>query len=115
MDVAHGLQPIHAWHEDIEAQQIEVAVFELGQPFAAIAGDVDTMASALQQKPNCQLDGWIIVHYQNFGHENLSTGAESGPTASCKGLLNLRATASDSEGGLVFLSLEPQHFSATVT
>ena len=88
MDVAHGLQPIHARHEDIQAQQIEVAVFELGQSLAAIAGDIDAMPSAFQQEPNCQLNSWIIVHYQNFGHENLSTGAESGPTASCKGLPN---------------------------
>lgn len=73
MDVAHGLKPIHAGHEDIQTQQIEVAVFELGQSLEAIAGDVNTMASAFQQKPNCQLNGWIIINYQNLGHENLST------------------------------------------
>jgi hypothetical protein len=115
MDVAHGLQPIHARHEDIKAQQIEVAVFELGQSLAAVAGDVDTMAGALQQKPNCQLNGWIIINYQNFGHENLSTGTESGPTASCKGLLNLQATASDSEAALCLFRLEPGTFSVDVT
>jgi hypothetical protein len=72
MDVAHGLQPIHARHEDIQAQEIEIAGFELGKSLAAIAGDVNTMASPFQQQPNCQLNGCIIVHYQNLGHENLS-------------------------------------------
>ena len=115
MDMTHGLQPIHAGHEDVEAQQIEVAVFELGQSLAAIAGDVDTMASTFQQKPNCQLNSWIVVNYQYFGHENLSTEAESGPTGSCKESPNLRAIASDTEGGLCLFSLEPAVFSTTVT
>jgi len=86
MDVAHGFQPIHARHEDIQAQKIEFVGFELGQSLAAVAGNLNAMASPLQQELNCQLNSWIIVNYQNLGHENLSTGAESGPTTSCKDL-----------------------------
>ena len=71
MDVAHGLQTIHARHEDIQAQQIELASLELGDPLAAVAGDVNAVARPFQHKPNCQLNGRIIVHYHNSGHENL--------------------------------------------
>src|SRR5437016_397007 len=115
MDVAHGLQPIHARHEDIQAQEIEIAGFELGKPFAAVAGDVDTVASPFQQEPICQLDGWIIVHYQNLGHETLSTEAESKTTASCKGLPNSRVAASGTYGGSCTFWLGAAEFSTTVT
>jgi hypothetical protein len=114
MDVAHGLQPIHARHEDIQAQEIEIAGFELGKSLAAIAGDVDTMASPFQQEPNCQLNGWIVIHYQNLGHENLSIGAESKTTASCKGLPNSRLAASKTEEGISIFRLGTAAFSTSV-
>src|SRR6266568_3360092 len=114
MDVAHGLQPIHARHEDIQAQEIEIAGFELCKSFAAIAGDVNTMASPFQQEPNCQLNGRIIVHYQNLGHEILSIEAESKTTASCKGLLNSRVAASGTEGGFCTFWHGTAGFSTTV-
>jgi hypothetical protein len=110
MDVAHSLQPIHARHEDIQAQQVEIARFELGKSLAAIAGDVNTMASAFQQESNCQLNGWIVIHYQNLGHETLSIEAESKTTASCKGLLNSPVAASGTKRRVAFFGREPQDF-----
>jgi hypothetical protein len=115
MDVAHGLQPIHARHEDIQAQEIEIAGFELGKSLAAVGGDVNTMASPFQQEPNCQLNGWVIVHYQNLGHENLSNEAESKTTASCKGLLNSWIAASGTGGGFCTFWPGTAGFSMTVT
>jgi len=105
MDVAHGFQPIHARHEDIQAQKIEFAGFELGQSLAAVAGNVNAVAGSFQQELNCQLNSWIIVNYQYFGHENLSTGAESGPTTSCKGLAQFIERCKRCRGGfLTFLA-----------
>jgi hypothetical protein len=59
------------------------------------------MTGPFQQKLNCQLNGWIIINYQNLSHENLSTSAESGPTTSCKGLAQFANRCKRSRGGFL--------------
>src|ERR1035437_151576 len=68
MNQPHRFQAIHARHEDIEKQQIEVSGFEYRQPFAAIAGADNAVACPLEQKSYGRLDGAVIVHDQNFRH-----------------------------------------------
>lgn len=49
-DQPHGLEPVHARHEDIEEQQVEILALELIQSAAAVIGGKDLMPGALQQQ-----------------------------------------------------------------
>jgi hypothetical protein len=72
MDQPHRFQPVHSRHEDIEKQQVEISGLERRQPFAAIAGDGNTVAGPFQQDPEGCLDGIVVVDDQDFCHDLLS-------------------------------------------
>lgn len=48
-DQPHRLKPVHAGHENIEKQQIEIAALQLIEAAAAVAGGDHLMAGPLQQ------------------------------------------------------------------
>ena len=62
----HRLKPVHARHEDVEEQQVESSDFELIDPLPAAAGDDDLVSGPLQQEPDGNLNGLVIVHDQDF-------------------------------------------------
>jgi hypothetical protein len=64
MNEPHRFQPVHARHENIEQQQIEIAGLEDRQRLASIAGDDDAVPGPFQQKPDRRLDGDVIVDDQ---------------------------------------------------
>ncbi len=68
MHPPHGFDAVHARHENIEKQQIEVAGLEHRQPLAAVVGHYRAMTGALEQKPDSRLDRSVVVHDQDFSH-----------------------------------------------
>ena len=65
-DQPHGLEPVHARHEDIEEQQVEILALELIQSAAAVIGGKDLMPGALQQQADDGLHRGIVVDDQDF-------------------------------------------------
>jgi hypothetical protein len=66
MNQPHGFQPVHARHEDIEEQEVELPGLEQRQPLAAIAGNVNAVTCPFQQNPDGRLHGDIIIDDQDL-------------------------------------------------
>jgi hypothetical protein len=66
--VAHRLQPVHAGHEDVEKQEVELAGLEQCKSLVAVAGDGDVMTGPLQKQPDGDLHGRVVIHDQDVGH-----------------------------------------------
>ncbi len=64
-DHPHGLEPVHARHEDVEEQEIEIAGLAQREPLASVAGGDHAMAGAFQQQAHGSLNGSIVIHDQN--------------------------------------------------
>ena len=58
----HGLEPVHARHENIEEQEVEASLLECRKPFAAVTGDDHAVPGALQQEPDRHLHRSIVVN-----------------------------------------------------
>jgi hypothetical protein len=67
-DVAHGLQPVHSGHEDIEEQQIELTGFEQRERLVAVAGRRHLMPGPFQHQPDRDLHGRVVIHDQDVRH-----------------------------------------------
>ena len=66
-DVAHRLEPVHAGHENVEEQQVELARLEQSERLVAVAGHCDVMTGPLQKQPDRELYGRIVIHDQDVG------------------------------------------------
>ena len=64
MHQPHRLEPIHARHEDVEKQQVEIAGLEQGDALLSVAGGDHAMAGPLQQKADGGLHRCIVIHDQ---------------------------------------------------
>ena len=64
MHQPHRLEPIHARHENVEKQQVEIAGLEQGDALSSVAGGDHAVAGPLQQKADGGLDRCIVIHDQ---------------------------------------------------
>lgn len=68
----HRLEPVHAGHENIEEQQVEVAAKQLIEAAAAVAGGDHLMADPLQQQPHGGLNRRVVINDENFRQGRLA-------------------------------------------
>jgi hypothetical protein len=97
MNQPHRFQPVHARHEDIEKQQVEIAGLEYRKSVAAIIGNDNTVPGPFQQQPDGRLNRAVIVNNQNF-RQRLSLRSERGIMGNgrLQRSLNFRCRASPS-------------------
>ena len=66
MHLPHGLEPIHARHENVEQQQVEIAGFELGDALSSVCRRDHAVVGPLQQEPDSGLNSRIVIYDQYF-------------------------------------------------
>ena len=64
MHQPHRLESIHARHENVEKQQVEIAGLEQGDALSSVAGGDHAVAGPLQQKADGGLDRRVVIHDQ---------------------------------------------------
>src|SRR5262249_15460083 len=63
-----GLEPVHAGHEDVDDDDVELAGLHRRDSAASIGGENDVETLMVQHHLDCGTHGLIVVDYENPGH-----------------------------------------------